>query len=72
MILETEKMINATKSLFKKLNIDNADIAATSFAMTIHSLLDYELDAKMAGKKYDKDATRKYIKWFLKLNKEEK
>ena len=72
MILETDKMINATKSLFEKLNIDNADIAATSFAMTIHNLLDYELDAKMAGKKYDKDAIRKYIRWFLKLNKEEK
>ena len=71
MILETDKMIEATKVLFKKLNIGKADIAATSFAMTIHALMDYELDAKMAGKKYDKDAIKKYIKWFLKIHKEE-
>ena len=65
-IAETDKMIDATKSLFKKLGIKDADIAATSFAMTIHGLIDYELDAKMTGKKYDKEAIRRYIKWFLK------
>ena len=74
---ETGKMIDATKVLFEalnkegKLNITNIDIAATSFAMTIHGLIDYELDAKMAGKKYNRGAIKKYIKWFLKLNKEE-
>ena len=74
---ETGKMIGATKALLEalnkenKLNVADIDIAATSFAMTIHGLIDYELDAKMAGKKYDKDAVKKYIKWFLKLNKEE-
>ena len=62
---ETDKMIEATKKVFEKLNIDDVNTAATSFAMTIHGLMDYELDAKMASKEYDKDAIEKYIKWFL-------
>ena len=72
MITETDKMISATKVLFEELNIKDPEVAATSFAMTIHSLIDYELDVKMAGKKYDESAIEKYIKWFVKLNKEEK
>ena len=70
-IAETNKMIDATKLLFRKLGAKDADIAATSFAMTIHGLIDYELDCEMAGKKYDKTAIEEYIKWFLKSQKEE-
>mgnify|MGYP007101931568 CR=1 FL=1 len=35
-----------------KIQIDNIDIAATSFAMTIHSLIDYEFDCKKVNKKF--------------------
>jgi hypothetical protein len=50
----------------KKLDIDNIDISSISFAMTIHSLIDYELDQKMTGQKSDKDLIDNYIKWFCK------
>ena len=67
---ETNKMINATKYLLMKLNdtnklfIDNIDIASISFSMTIHSLIDYELDCNKTDTKYNKDTIQKYIKWF--------
>ncbi|MCI5952755.1 MAG: TetR/AcrR family transcriptional regulator [Anaerostipes sp.] len=47
---ETERMIIATKQLFyameihKLLHFENADMSAVSFAMTMHGLMDYELD----------------------------
>lgn len=69
-IEETNKMVSATKTLFKvlqdnkKIHIDNIDVAATSFAMTIHSLIDYEFDCKKANKKYDKYLIQDYIDWF--------
>ena len=69
-IEETNKMIEATKILFKvlqenrKICIDNIDIAATSFAMTIHSLMDYEFDCKKVNKKFDKKMIQDYIDWF--------
>lgn len=69
---ETNKMIEATKMLFKylkeskKLNIDNIDISSISFAMTIHSLIDYELDKKSIGDSINKDLIDEYIKWFCK------
>lgn len=50
MITETEKMILATKQLFYAMQIhnimqfSNIDIAALSFAMTIHALMDYRED----------------------------
>lgn len=55
---ETERMIIATKQLFyamevhKLLHFENADMSAISFAMTIHGLMDYELDQKYG---YDKE-----------------
>ena len=67
---ETNKMINATKYLLMKLNdtnklfINNVDIASISFSMTIHSLIDYELDCNKTDTKYDKDTIQNYIKWF--------
>lgn len=69
---ETNKMIKATKMLFnylkmsKKLDIDDVEVCSISFAMTIHSLIDYELDQKMTGQKSDKDLIDNYIKWFCK------
>lgn len=50
MVTETEKMVLATKQLFyamqvhKVIKFDNVDMAATLFAMAIHSLLDYQID----------------------------
>lgn len=47
---ETEKMIEATKQVFiilenkKLLKFENIKISALSFALTIHSLIDYMLD----------------------------
>ena len=69
---ETNKMIEATKMLFnylnmsKKLDIDDLEVCSISFAMTIHSLIDYELDQKMTGQNSDKDLIDNYIKWFCK------
>lgn len=69
-IEETNKMISATKMLFKvlqdnkKMYIDNIDLVATSFAMTIHSLIDYEFDCKKVNEKYDKKMIQNYIEWF--------
>ena len=73
LIDETNKMMEATKMLFSylkesnKLNIDNVDIAATSFSMTIHSLIDNELDHEMIGEKSNNNLIQDYIKWFCKL-----
>lgn len=70
LIEETNKMIEATKILLKilrennKLYIDNVDIVATSFAMTIHSLIDYEFDCDIAKVKYDKKMLQNYIEYF--------
>ena len=69
---ETNKMIEATKMLFnylkmsKKIDIDDVEVCSISFAMTIHSLIDYELDQKMTGQKSDKNLIDNYIKWFCK------
>ena len=49
---ETEKMLLATKNLFyalqvhQKIFVKDIDQAAISFTMTIHSLIDYQLDRK--------------------------
>lgn len=69
-IEETNKMINATKELFKflkennKLFVDDIEIISITFSMTIHSLIDYELDCKKSNQSYDENNIQKYIKWF--------
>ena len=74
LIEETNKMVAATRALFQvlveqgKLRIDDIDNAALSFAMTIHSLIDYELDCTQAGKQYDESQIQNYIKWFCSQN----
>lgn len=69
-IEETNKMINATKELFgflkdnKKLFIDNIEIASIAFSMTIHSLIDYEIDCKKSNINFDENNIKNYIEWF--------
>lgn len=65
---ETDKMILATKQLFyamevhKLLHFKNPDMTAVSFAMTIHGLMDYELD--QCNNKLDQSLLDDYLKWF--------
>ena len=73
---ETDKMIIATKQLFyamevhKILHFTNPDMSAVSFAMTIHGLMDYELDQSNGKCSYetDKNLLDDYLKWFCEEN----
>ena len=71
---ETERMIIATKQLFyamevhKLLHFENADMSALSFAMTIHGLMDYELDQKYGYDEAPKNLLDEYLKWFCEQN----
>ena len=70
---ETNEMIIATKQLFyamevhKMLHFKNPDM---SFAMTIHGLMDYELDKSNCEWKdeADKNLLEDYLKWFCEEN----
>ena len=69
LIEETSRMVNATKNLFyalqvhKKLNVESIDVVATSFAMTVHAFMDYNLDLNTA-KEVKNDNLIKFIDWF--------
>ena len=73
---ETNKMIIATKQLFyamevhKILHFKNPDMSAVSFAMTIHGLMDYDLDQENCEcrDKADKNLIEDYLKWFCEEN----
>ena len=74
---ETEKMIIATKQLFyamevhKLLHFQNAYMSAVSFAMTVHGLMDYELDLRSGGYKIEnqeRNILDEYLQWFCKEN----
>lgn len=73
---ETDKMIIATKQLFyamevhKLLHFTNPDMSAVSFAMTVHGLMDYELDQGNGKCSYetDKNLLDDYLKWFCEEN----
>ena len=73
---ETDKMMIATKQLFyamevhKLLHFTNPDMSAVSFAMTIHGLMDYELDQSNGNCSYetDKNLLDDYLKWFCEEN----
>jgi len=68
---ETEKMILATKALFYalqvhgKINVQDIDTAAESFALTVHAITEYQLDCANSGKGTKKDMLRTYVKWFV-------
>ena len=74
---ETERMIIATKQLFyameihKLLHFENADMSAVSFAMTVHGLMDYELDQKYGYDEEPKNLLDEYLKWFCTENQVE-
>ena len=67
---ETKRMILTTKNLFyalqvhKKAYFDDVDMAATSFAMTIHAMMDYKLDCSLSGEQLGQNMIQDYIKWF--------
>lgn len=72
---ETETMILATKQLFyamevhNVLHFNNADMSAVSFAMTIHGLMDYELDQRYGECEDEKtDLLENYLNWFCEEN----
>lgn len=71
-------MINAIKELFRileennKLFVDDIEIAATTYSLTIHSLIDYEIDCKKSNQTYDENNIEKYIKWFCNQYSKEK
>ena len=74
---ETRKMIMAIKQLFyaievhKMLHFENVDMSAVSFAMTIHGLMDFELDRSYGECKEvesDKNLLDNYLKWFCEEN----
>lgn len=70
MVKETQKMILATKQLFyavsakKVAEFDNPDAAAVSFAMGVHSILDYECDLAMAEEKESQNLMEDFIEEF--------
>ncbi len=67
---ETRRMILATKNLFyalqvhKKIHVKDIDMAATSFAMTVHAMMDYQLDCSCSGESVGQEMIQNYIKWF--------
>ena len=73
---ETDKMMIATKQLFyamevhKLLHFTNPDMSAVSFAMTVHGLMDYELDQSNSKCSYetDKNLLDDYLKLFCEEN----
>lgn len=81
MVEETEKMMIATKQLFYAMQVhgllefSNVDMAAVTFAMTIHALMDYGMDQKISaemgtetGSEDDPSVTNEmiseYLLWF--------
>lgn len=80
MVMETKAMIDATKKLFYALQVKgladfpDADAAALSFAMSVHSIIDLECDLNQlknanndAGKGIDKNMMKNFISEFCRL-----
>ena len=60
-------LINGEKKFLRKkqkIFVKDIDQAAISFTTTIHSLIDYQLDRKSAGNKFNEDILDNYICWF--------
>lgn len=77
MVAENKTMIWATKQLFyaimaKKIAyFDNIDAAALSFAMGIHSILDYQWDDSMAGSNESSGLLETFINEFCHIYSKE-
>ena len=80
MVMENTAMIDATKKLFYALQVKgladfpDADAAALSFAMSVHSIIDLECDLNQlknanndAGKGIDKNMMKNFISEFCRL-----
>ena len=82
MLEETEHMIRSTRNLFYalavhgKMRSEGVDTAAMTFAMTVHSLIDYQMDKITAGRAdrfgdgespYTKELSE-FIRWFSEQN----
>lgn len=73
MVSETNTMIRATKQLFyaiaaKKIaSFENIDAAAISFAMGIHSILDFRVDDEMAQSHTSDGILEQYIDEFCRI-----
>lgn len=82
MLEETEHMIRSTRNLFYALAVHGkmknkgVDTAAMAFALTVHSLIDYQMDKITAGKAdrfgdgespYTKELSE-FIRWFSQQN----
>lgn len=73
MIKETETMIAITKQLFyamqvhKQLYFPDVDMAAISFAMTIHALIDYQYDKQFVERTDQRDMIKQYLTYFCNL-----
>lgn len=80
MVMETKAMIDATKKLFYALQVKHiadfpdADAAAISFAMSVHSIIDLECDLNQlknanndTGKGIDKKMMKNFISEFCRL-----
>ena len=76
MLDETDHMISLTKNLFYalvvhgKMKNEDVDTAALSSAMTVHSLVDRQMDMITAGRSDTPEKSklpkeiREYIQWF--------
>ena len=78
MVRETRTMINATKTMFYAMQVKgiadfhDVDAAAFSFAMGVHSILDYEFDISFSGAKAGKKMMKQYIDEFCRIYAAEK
>lgn len=73
MVSETKTMIRATKQLFYAIMakrvafFDDIDSAAVSFAMGIHSILDFRMDDRTAGTDESRGLLEQYIDEFCRM-----
>ena len=75
---ETERMLQATKNMFYalvvhgKIKNEEVDVAAMTYSLTIHSLIDYRMDLLTAGKvdEFGEEGSPipknilKFVRWF--------
>ena len=73
MVRETQTMIDATERLFEAIQrkglaaFADLKVAAFSFAMAIHSIIDYEFDLSSAGMDSGQDMIGGYINEFCRM-----